>query len=634
MLHHRRSRWVSALVLLALLLASAALPLAAAPAPQNPPTSLQAMFAAAAKEFGVPENLLLAVSYNLSRWEHHGGQPSASAGYGLLHLTQAPRAVEDAKGLGETTAKAGASKAPTLQTLAKAAGLTGMSAATLKADPYQNIRGGAALLAQYARETTGGLPSNLAGWYEAVARYSGSPNAANAHSFAAAVYETLQTGVTHTTTGGETLSIAPTVVQGLPPAKTDDVPTPSTPPECPAGLVCHFIPAAYVINTPGDPTDYGNYDLADREANGLDVRYIVIHNTETSYNEAIDIFLNPLSYVSAHYVIRSSDGDITQMVRSKDVAYQAGNWFINTHSIGIEHEGVAIEGATWYTEAMYRASARLVRYLADKYNIPLDRAHIIGHDDVPGISATSQRNMHWDPGPFWDWAHYMELLGAPLVRVPELRDRNLVMINPAFNTNRPAVRGCDPEPCRPTVRQPSNFVYLYQSPSFDAPFIVDPAKPNVDGDLAENWGDKASTGQMFWRVEQRGDWSAIFFGGQTAWFYNPRNAPTAGGVGGMAVTPKAGKTSIPVYGTGYPDPSSFPAGIPVRARNPLQYTIPAGQAYVAMDLVGGDFYYAPTYTFNPADHLVVKGPEKFYQIFFNHRFAFVKADDVDVVYVR
>ncbi|MCW5851329.1 MAG: N-acetylmuramoyl-L-alanine amidase, partial [Anaerolineae bacterium] len=166
------------------------------------------------------------------------------------------------------------------------------------------------------------------------------------------------------------------------------------------------------------------------------------------------------------------------------------------------------------------------------------------------------------------------------------------------------------------------------------PLITDPAKTGVDADLIENWGNKAVAGQQFWRVESRGDWDAVFYGGQKAWLFNPRLSPRAVPSAGMVVTPKAGKTSIPVYGTAYPDPAEWPAGIPVRVRNPLQYTIPAGQAYVVVDKVVSDAYYAPLVTLDPSDHLVVKGVSQFYQIYFGHRFAFVKADDVDVVYVR
>ena len=76
------------------------------------------------------------------------------------------------------------------------------------------------------------------------------------------------------------------------------------------------------------------------------------------------------------------------------------------------------------------------------------------------------------------------------------------------------------------------------------------------------------------------------------------------------------------YGRAYPE-SISPAT--------LRYTIPAGQTYVAKDLVQADYYGAPTFTTNLSDHHVIKGTSHFYVISFNHRLAFLKASDVDVV---
>ena len=40
------------------------------------------------------------------------------------------------------------------------------------------------------------------------------------------------------------------------------------------------------------------------------IRYIVIHDTEVSFANTVAEFQNPLAYVSAHYVTRSSDGHV------------------------------------------------------------------------------------------------------------------------------------------------------------------------------------------------------------------------------------------------------------------------------------------------------------------------------------
>src|SRR3954454_24305077 len=123
----------------------------------------------------------------------------------------------------------------------------------------------------------------------------------------------------------------------------------STDAECLSGLHCNFVPAAYQQNS-ADAGDYGNYDLANRPDDGLSIRYIVIHDTEVAYEPTIALFENPLAYVSAHYVTRSADGFVTQMVPTEDVAWHAGNWWINMHSVGIENEGFALDPSYFTNE--------------------------------------------------------------------------------------------------------------------------------------------------------------------------------------------------------------------------------------------------------------------------------------------
>ncbi|BFO17586.1 hypothetical protein SHKM778_39740 [Streptomyces sp. KM77-8] len=173
-------------------------------------------------------------------------------------------------------------------------------------------------------------------------------------------------------------------------------------------MSCEWIPAPY--EEFGD-NDYGNHDLGDRPASQR-IRYIVVHDTEGAWEGVLNMVQDP-TYVSWQYTLRSTDGHIAQHVKAKDVAWHAGNWYVNAGSIGLEHEGFLTSPDTWYTEAMYRSSARLVTYLAKKYDIPLDRQHILGHDTVPGTTPATIPGMHTDPGPYWDWRHYFELLGHP-----------------------------------------------------------------------------------------------------------------------------------------------------------------------------------------------------------------------------
>ncbi|HEX6290734.1 MAG TPA: peptidoglycan recognition family protein [Herpetosiphonaceae bacterium] len=634
--HRQRPRWWTLFTFLVVgSFICLAAPLAAAPVAETDPNAIQSAFAAAAQEFGVPESVLLAVAYNESRWEHHDGEPSTSGGYGVMHLTDiASIAQQEAKGEDLDAIERSAVDDASANTLHAAAELLGLHPEALKQDAAQNIRGGAALLAQYARETVGTTPAAEADWYGAVAKYSGSQEADVALGYANTVFATINRGSARTTSEGQQVTLAAASVE--PNTSTADSlhlrNTKYTGADCPNGLACRIMPAAYVLNNPKNLSDYGNYDLADREADGLDIQYIVIHDTETPYVPTIRLFQNPRAYVSSHYVLRASDGQITQMVDNKNVAWTAGNWYINSHSINFEHEGYAIEGATWYSERMYQQSARLVRYLAQKYDIPLDRAHIIGHDDVPGMTRSRQAGMHWDPGPFWDWAHYMTLMGAPINPSSGDRDSNIVTINPNFATNQPLMTYCYTSTnCREVPRQSASFVYLRTAPSFSAPYIINPYINPAQSyaTRANNWANKAATGQQFYRVERQGDWDAIYFSGQKAWFYNPDNSNTTPGSGTL-VTPKAGLASIAVYGRAYPEASAYPPGI---TPQPLEkiYDIPAGQIYVSQEKVKADYYAAPVYRLNPAEHTVVEGQTEYYLIFFNHRFGFVKASDVDVV---
>jgi len=148
------------------------------------------------------------------------------------------------------------------------------------------------------------------------------------------------------------------------------------------------------------PANSNNYTPADRP-NSVLIDKIVIHVAQGSWSSALNWFQNPYASVSAHFTVRSSDGFVGQSVREKDIAWHAGNWPYNQTSIGIEHEGY-VSDPKWFTEAMYDSSAKLSAYLCNKYLIPIDRDHIVGHVEVP------YPNDHYDPGYNWNWYKYMD----------------------------------------------------------------------------------------------------------------------------------------------------------------------------------------------------------------------------------
>lgn len=151
--------------------------------------------------------------------------------------------------------------------------------------------------------------------------------------------------------------------------------------------------------------------------NGTAITHYAIHTVQGSYSGCISWFKNCSANASAHYVIRSSDGQITQMVLEANKAWHVGSE--NPYTIGTEHEGYVSDPA-WYTTAMYNASAALARDIVNSgYGIsPLrtyDKAasstvtatgaciKIKGHQHYPNQT-------HTDPGIHWNWAYFYTLV--------------------------------------------------------------------------------------------------------------------------------------------------------------------------------------------------------------------------------
>jgi N-acetyl-anhydromuramyl-L-alanine amidase AmpD len=117
---------------------------------------------------------------------------------------------------------------------------------------------------------------------------------------------------------------------------------------------------------------------------------IVIHIMEGSLAGTDSWFRSPTSKVSAHYGV-GADGRVHHYVAESDTAWHAGRvhnstWSgrrpgvsPNLYTIGIEHEG---HGHTEWSDAMYRSSAALIRDIANRWAIPLDRAHVVGHREI------------------------------------------------------------------------------------------------------------------------------------------------------------------------------------------------------------------------------------------------------------
>jgi hypothetical protein len=151
----------------------------------------------------------------------------------------------------------------------------------------------------------------------------------------------------------------------------------------------------------------GNFTKSHRHPEAID--RIVIHVTEGAFWGSVQWLQSPRAHASSHYII-ARNGRIVQLVHLSDIAWHAGNWKVNSHSVGIEHEGYTY-GPEGFTDAQYDASARLAAWIARRSLMPIDRKHIIGHADVPAPGGgRGGSSHHTDPGAHWNWSRYIRLV--------------------------------------------------------------------------------------------------------------------------------------------------------------------------------------------------------------------------------
>ena len=186
--------------------------------------------------------------------------------------------------------------------------------------------------------------------------------------------------------------------------------------------------------------DYGpaltNLTPCNYSSRSSSISAVTIHDMEGSYSGSIGWFHNCNAQVSAHYCLRSSDGQITEVVREYNKAWHVGSE--NGYTIGLEHEGYAHQTG-WYTTAMYTTSAALVRDICVNSGYGINPTtcwngpscsggcvkpasiHIKGHQMFPNQT-------HVDPGINWNWPLYYCLINncnsAPTPPNPTVSSNN------------------------------------------------------------------------------------------------------------------------------------------------------------------------------------------------------------------
>lgn len=295
-----------------------------------------------------------------------------------------------------------------IDTLALGASLLGASETDIRSDADLGLRAGALVLAKLGRDR-GARASDLQSFELALEDLSGFADSFHRARYAREVFAALQSGGTFDARDGATIALAPHAEIQIP-ILSEPEHTMTTLPEYPGAEVF--------------PTDCTN--KCDTTRGGASVGFIVIHDTEGGWNASVATLQNDTGK-SVQYIV-NTDGTVGQFVPESYTAWHDGNYYYNQRSVGIEHVGYYEQS---YPDAEYAASAKLVAYLTNKYDVPKDRDHIVGHDQIPNGSVMAESSPfcesspstcetgtsyggasnHRDPGD-WEWCTYMPRFGG------------------------------------------------------------------------------------------------------------------------------------------------------------------------------------------------------------------------------
>jgi hypothetical protein len=405
-----------------IVLAVFALPLAVTAAPPEGRSALSIeagqydrWFDEAAASYDVPADLLRSIAFVETRWTQivperqvPPHQPSLVAGNAVSSSVAQEEAEAD---LPPVYGMMGLRNDDHFgHSLIDAAGLIGRAPAELIRDPQLNILGAAALLHSLGRGL--GATTPLEQWEPAVAQFSGIPQPAIARVYTYDVFNGLVQGRFADAYRVEPHALRLEQIFGKALLSTLSAPRLVAPMAGSHGrastLSADYGPALW---NPAASCDYTT-------GRTMSVTNITIHTTEGSYASTISWFQNCSSQVSAHYVVRSSDGQITQMVLESNKAWHVGSE--NGYTIGIEHEGYVANPSAWYTDAMYNASALLTRDICNSYGFDKNKVYdgSLGWNAVVSDHATYvakghvnyPNQTHTDPGSGWNWPKYKGLV--------------------------------------------------------------------------------------------------------------------------------------------------------------------------------------------------------------------------------
>jgi hypothetical protein len=368
----------------------AALACSSEPAPRDNPGALGLAFDSAAAAAGVPRDLMVAIAQvedGLSIPAQREVEPDAAIPIaGPLQLRRGK-----------------------LDTLALAARLSGHSELELRQDAELALGASGLALAEVGANF-GARAADLTSWEAALEAWGGFADEPHRVQYAHKVFALLARGGTFEGRDGELVALSP---HDLPPSLTLTLDT--------------SLRTEGGAEYPGAewfPTSCTG--KCDTTRGGNAIGFVVIHDTEGGWSGSVATLQNDPGK-SVQYIV-DTNGHVGQFVPESFTAWHAGNYYYNQRSVGIEHVGYYNKP---FPEALYASSAKLVDYLATKYKVARDRAHVIGHDQIPDGTVIASSSApcdkapsvceggksyggaanHVDPGDF-EWCTYMPRFGG------------------------------------------------------------------------------------------------------------------------------------------------------------------------------------------------------------------------------
>lgn len=318
-------------------------------------------FNAAAQEFNVPVALLKATAQVQSNWAQVS--ESMYGSWGVMGL------IENRF----------------IQQISLAATLLQVPVDAIKNDAKTNIRAAAALLAHYQQQ-----PANtMEGWFDALVKLTGLTDDAMSRELAQRIYDVVSNGSKTISLWGEIINIDPVDVQ-LSKAQAEPLADRGNGNQTEA------------VDYSGAISNFTTCNFNSRPS-GYQIKYYFVHYVGTgTYQGAISWFKDCSSSVSAHYVIRNSDGQVSQVVQESNRAWSQGVTEYNDNGIGVEHEAIVTNLSMWDSEDMLRSAAKLTRDVCLRNSIPLVRRvnngdpGIYGHSDVRATDCPNLTPAQWN----------------------------------------------------------------------------------------------------------------------------------------------------------------------------------------------------------------------------------------------